>query len=65
MNLGNPGRPNFDQLAKAKPDIIFASFRQAHTKTLDEMKKLPQMLKFYLSVQIMTIILNLLKHIQH
>ncbi|MCH8645947.1 ABC transporter substrate-binding protein [Staphylococcus lugdunensis] len=39
MNLGNPGRPNFDQLAKAKPDIIFASFRQAHTKTLDEMKK--------------------------
>lgn len=38
-NLGNPGRPNYDSLAKAKPDVIFASFRQAHTKTLNEMKK--------------------------
>ncbi|MCG7340305.1 ABC transporter substrate-binding protein [Staphylococcus sp. ACRSN] len=38
-NLGNPGQPNYDELAKAKPDVIFASFRQAHTKTLDEMKK--------------------------
>lgn len=39
INLGNPGRPNYDNLAKSKPDVIFASFRQAHTKTLDEMKK--------------------------
>ncbi|UDI78319.1 ABC transporter substrate-binding protein [Staphylococcus taiwanensis] len=39
LNLGNPGQPNYDNLAKAKPEIIFASFRQAHTKTLDEMKK--------------------------
>lgn len=38
-NLGNPGQPDYDALAKAKPDVIFASFRQAHTKTLDEMKK--------------------------
>lgn len=38
-NLGNPGQPDYNQLAKAKPDVIFASFRQAHTKTLDEMKK--------------------------
>ena len=38
-NLGNPGRPNFDQLAKSKPELILASFRQAHTKTIDEMKK--------------------------
>ncbi|PTF04695.1 transferrin-binding protein [Staphylococcus devriesei] len=38
-NLGNPGRPNYDTLAKSKPDVIFASFRQAHTETLDEMKK--------------------------
>lgn len=39
INLGNPGQPNYDSLAKAKPEVIFASFRQAHTKTLDEMKK--------------------------
>jgi iron complex transport system substrate-binding protein len=39
LNLGNPGRPNYDNLAKAKPEVIFASFRQAHTATLDEMKK--------------------------
>lgn len=39
INLGNPGRPNYDNLAKAKPDLILASFRQAHTKTVDEMKK--------------------------
>ncbi|WP_440857926.1 siderophore ABC transporter substrate-binding protein [Staphylococcus shinii] len=38
-NLGNPGQPNYDELAKSKPDVIFASFRQAHTKTLEEMKK--------------------------
>lgn len=38
-NLGNPGQPNYDKLAKSKPDVIFASFRQAHTKTLEEMKK--------------------------
>lgn len=38
-NLGNPGRPNYDELAKSKPNVIFASFRQAHTKTIDEMKK--------------------------
>ena len=25
-NLGNPGRPNFDQLAKSKPELILASF---------------------------------------
>ena len=40
-NLGNPGQPNYDNLAKAKPEVIFTSFRQAHTKTLDEIKKLP------------------------
>lgn len=39
INLGNPGRPKYDNLAKSKPDLILASFRQAHTKTLDEMKK--------------------------
>lgn len=39
INLGNPGRPKYDNLAKAKPDLILASFRQAHTKTIDEMKK--------------------------
>ncbi|WP_426703720.1 siderophore ABC transporter substrate-binding protein [Staphylococcus shinii] len=39
INLGNPGQPNYDELAKSKPDVIFASFRQAHTKTLEEMKK--------------------------
>lgn len=39
INLGNPGRPNYDNLAKSKPDLILASFRQAHTKTIDEMKK--------------------------
>ncbi|MEX2947650.1 ABC transporter substrate-binding protein [Staphylococcus warneri] len=39
INLGNPGRPNYENLAKAKPDLILASFRQAHTKTVDEMKK--------------------------
>ncbi|PHK49355.1 siderophore ABC transporter substrate-binding protein [Staphylococcus edaphicus] len=38
-NIGNPGQPNFNNLAKAKPDIIFASFRQARSKTLAEMKK--------------------------
>ncbi len=38
-NLGNPGQPNYDNLAKAKPEVIFTSFRQAHTKTLDEIKK--------------------------
>lgn len=38
-NIGNPGQPNYDELAKSKPDVIFASFRQAHTKTLEEMKK--------------------------
>ena len=38
-NLGNPGQPNYDELAKSKPDVIFASFRQAHTKTLEEMMK--------------------------
>ncbi|NWK83749.1 ABC transporter substrate-binding protein [Staphylococcus sp. GSSP0090] len=38
-NLGNPGQPNYDELAKSKPDVVFASFRQAHTKTLEEMKK--------------------------
>ncbi|OEK84751.1 transferrin-binding protein [Staphylococcus shinii] len=38
-NLRNPGQPNYDELAKSKPDVIFASFRQAHTKTLEEMKK--------------------------
>ncbi|EHJ08217.1 siderophore ABC transporter substrate-binding protein [Staphylococcus simiae] len=38
-NLGNPGKPDYDQLAKTKPELIFASFRQAHTQTLDEMKK--------------------------
>lgn len=39
INLGNPGRPKYDNLAKSKPDLILASFRQAHTKKLDEMKK--------------------------
>ena len=47
-NLGNPGQPNYDNLAKAKPEVIFTSFRQAHTKTLDEIKKLPLTLKYYL-----------------
>lgn len=55
INLGNPGRPKYDNLAKAKPDLILASFRQAHTKTIDEMKKLCPMLKFYLSVQIIIV----------
>ena len=40
-NLGNPGQPNYDNLAKAKPEVIFTSFRQAHTKTLDEIKSAP------------------------
>lgn len=39
INLGNPGRPKYDNLAKAKPEVIFASFRQAKSSTLDEMKK--------------------------
>lgn len=39
VNLGNPGTPNYEKLAKAKPEVIFASFRQAHSKTLAEMKK--------------------------
>ena len=30
---------NYDELAKSKPNLIFASDRQAHTKTIDEMKK--------------------------
>lgn len=38
-NIGNPGQLNYDKLAKSKPDVVFASFRQAHTKTLEEMKK--------------------------
>lgn len=38
-NLGNPGRPNYETLAKAKPEVIFSSFRQAHSKTLEEMQK--------------------------
>ena len=40
-NLGNPGQPNYDNLANAKPEVIFTSFRQAHTKTLDEIKSAP------------------------
>ena len=40
-NLGNPGQPNYDNLANAKPEVIFTSFRQAHTKTLDEIKSCP------------------------
>lgn len=39
INLGNPGQPDYKALAKSKPEIIFTSFRQAHTKTLDELKK--------------------------
>lgn len=39
VNLGNPGQPDYNALAKSKPEIIFTSFRQAHSKTLDELKK--------------------------
>ncbi|WP_414050712.1 siderophore ABC transporter substrate-binding protein [Macrococcus animalis] len=39
VNIGNPGRPNFEKIAELSPDVIFLSFRQAHTKTLDEIKK--------------------------
>ena len=45
--------------------LSFASFRQAHTKTIDEMKKRRLMLRFYLLVPIMIIIFHQLKNIRH
>lgn len=38
-NIGNPGRPNYEKIAQINPDVIFIGFRQAYTKTLDEIKK--------------------------